>query len=412
MTGPKKILVLSIWEDMWEMGEESGPSDEYHFIRYLTDRGIELHFLIPEPVNGVTAQDNPLLVYHTYPNIFRKLERLPGFLQRLIRVFSVPRAMLKGARTLMAAVEPDIVIGFSYYALYPLNRLGREYGVPTVDKLFGVMYLDRRDLGPLKYWWLNYEQVAFLRFPVDHYIVLNDGTRGKKALEDHGVPPGKISFLPNGMDLEWLDVRIDPAEARSRLGLPSGDVILATLSRLVRSKRVDLFLEAASRIDPGLLRGVTILIGGDGPERKKLERRARELGLDDRVIFAGVIRRADLPSFFRASDVFVATNELTNMSLPPCEAMLCGVPVVAFDVSGTSEMIRDGETGLLAEEGDVDGLARKLELLVRDGPLRRELGRRAAEFGAEHLVGWDERVGAELELFEEMFRERHRSPRI
>jgi glycosyltransferase involved in cell wall biosynthesis len=267
------------------------------------------------------------------------------------------------------------------------------------------MYLDRRDLGPLKYWWFNYEQAVFLRYPVDHYIVLNDGTKGKKALEDRGIPPGRISFLPNGMDLEWLDVRIDRVAARSRLGLPSGDVILATLSRLVRSKRVDLFLEAASRIDPELLRGVTILIGGDGPEREKLERKARELGLDDRVIFTGVIKRVDLPSFFGASDVFVATNELTNMSLPPCEAMLCGVPVAAFDVSGTSEMIRDGETGLLAENGDIDGLARKLELLVKDEGLRRELGRKAAEFGAEHLVGWDDRVGAELDLFERMLRE-------
>ncbi|HER44002.1 MAG TPA: glycosyltransferase family 1 protein [Candidatus Eisenbacteria bacterium] len=403
--GPEKILVLSIWEDMWELGEESGPSDEFHFIRYLTEKkGIELHFLVPEPPNGEPVPENPLLVYHTYPNIFRTLGRLPRVLGRFIGAFAVPRAMLRAARPLMAEIDPDIVVGFTYYSLYPLNRLGEEYGVPTVNKFFGVMYLDRRDLGPLKYWWYNCEQIASLRFPVDHYIVLNDGTRGRKALEERGVPPGKISFLPNGMDLEWLDVRIDPAEARSGLGLPSEGVIISTLSRLVRSKRVDLFLEAASRVDPALLEGATLLIGGDGPERPFLERRSRALGLEGRVIFAGAIKRGDLPSFYKASDVFVATNELTNMSLPPCEAMLCGVPVAAFDVSGTSEMIRDGETGLLAEDGDVGGLARRIELLVRDEGLRRKLGRRAAEFGAEHLVGWDDRIQAELDIFERMLR--------
>jgi glycosyltransferase involved in cell wall biosynthesis len=400
----KRILILSIWEDMWELGEESGPSDEFHFIRYLTERGIELHFLIPEPPDGRPASGNPLITYHTYPNVFRRMERYPRPLQRLIRILAVPHAMLKRARELMDAVGPDIVLGFSYYSLYPLYRIGREYDVPTVNKLFGVMYLDRTDMGPIKYWWYNYEQALFLRFSVDHYIVLNDGTRGRKALEERGIPPEKISFLPNGMDLEWLDVRIDPLDARSRLGLPPSGVFLSTLSRLVRSKRVDLFLEAASRIDPELLERVTLLIGGDGPERQSLERKARALGLGERVIFTGVIKRSDLPSFFRASDIFVATNELTNMSLPPCEAVLCGVPVVAFDVCGTSEMIREGESGLLAEDGNIEELAGKMSLLIENEEMRRELGKRAAEFGAKHLVGWNERVQAELDVFERISR--------
>lgn len=394
----KRIMILSIWEDMWELGEESGPSDEFHFIRYLTERGIELHFLIPEPPNGTPGPGNPLLTYHTYPNVFRRLERYPRLLNRFARVFAAPRAMFARARELMRSVEPDLVLGFSYYSLYPLNRIGREFGVPTVNKLFGVMYLDRYDLGPMRYWWYNYEQVAFLRFPVDHYIVLNDGTRGDRALEKRGIPPEKISFLPNGMDFDWLDARVDPVEAKSRFGLPSGGIVLSTLSRLVSSKRVDLFLEAASKIDPALLERATLLIGGDGPERGRLERLACALGIEERVIFTGTLKRGDLPSFFEASDVFVATNELTNMSLPPCEAIMCGVPVVAFDVCGTSEMIREGESGLLADDGDIEELARKMEMLIENEDLRRELGRKAAEFGAKHLVGWDERIQSELDV--------------
>jgi glycosyltransferase involved in cell wall biosynthesis len=398
--GLKRIMVLSIWEDMWELGKESGPSDEFHFIRYLTERGIELHFLIPEPPNGTPDTGNPLLTYHTFPNVFRKLERYPRLLNRLLRIFAAPHAMLGRARELMSFVEPDLVLGFSYYSLYPLNRIGREFGVPTVNKLFGVMYLDRFDLGPVRYWWYNYEQVLFLRFPVDHYIVLNDGTRGDRALEKRGIPPEKISFLHNGMDFEWLDEHVDPEEAKRRLGLPTDGVVLSTLSRLVVSKRVDLFLEAASKIDPPLLERVTLLIGGDGPERERLERQARVLGIDERVIFVGTLKRSGLPFFFGASDVFVATNELTNMSLPPCEAILCGVPVVAFDVCGTSEMIREGESGLLAKDGDIEELARKMEMLIEDEGLRRELGGKAAEFGAKQLVGWDERVQAELDVLE------------
>ena len=400
----KRILILSIWEDMWELGEESGPSDEFHFIRYLTERGIELHFLIPEPPNGTPGSKNPLLTYHTYPNIFRRLERYPRFLNRLIRGFAAPHAMLKGARKLMGVIDPDLVLGFSYYSLYPLYRIGMEYKVPTVNKLFGTMYLDHTDMGFFKYWWYNYEQIAFLRFPVDHYIVLNDGTKGDRALERRGIPPEKISFLPNGMDMEWVDVQVEPAEARARMGFPAGGVLVSTLSRLVGSKRIDLFLEAASKIDSGLLEKVSIVIGGDGPDREKLERKTRALGLEGRTLFTGIIKRGDLPLFFKASDIFVATNELTNMSLPPCEAILSGVPVVAFDVCGTSEMIREGESGLLAEEGDVEGLARKMELLIENEGMRKELGRSAARFGAKHLVGWDDRIGAELDVLERISR--------
>lgn len=403
--GLKKIMILSIWEDMWELGEESGPSDEYHFIRYLTERGIELHFLVPEPPKGVTGSGNPLLTYHTYPNVFRRLERYPRPLQRLARIFAAPSTILRRARELMGVIDPDIVIGFSYYSLYPLYRLGSEYDVPTVNKLFGTMYLDHTGMGFFKYWWYNYEQIAFLRFPVDHYIVLNDGTMGERALMRRGIPQEKISFLPNGMDMEWLDEQVDPAEARSRLGLPSDGVIVSTLSRLVRSKRVDLLLEAVSKIAPSLLERTTVLIGGDGPERRYLERKAGNLGLEEKVVFTGTIRRSELPIFFGASDIFVATNELTNMSLPPCEAILCGVPVVAFDVCGTSEVIREGESGLLAEDGHIEELARKIGLLIEDEDMREALGRSAARFGEKHLVGWDERIGAELEVLERLYRE-------
>ncbi len=104
----------------------------------------------------------------------------------------------------------------------------------------------------------------------------------------------------------------------------------------------------------------------------------------------------------KACDIFGATNELTNMSLPPCEALLCGVPVVAFDVSGTSEAIIDGETGLLSPDGDVDHLAKRLSTLINDEELRKKLGRNAKRFAKEHFVSWDERIRMELEVMEEV----------
>lgn len=397
-----RILILSIWEDIWSLGEGGGVADELQFIRHLTKKGIELHFLIPKPGAKREVLQDSLLTYHTYPNIFRAFQRYPKIMRRFLWPVLFPFVTLGRLEKIAAEIRPDVIMGFTHYSFYPLNRVGRKLGIPTVVKLFGVMYLDRFDFPRIKYLWKSIEQIIALRSPVDHYIILNDGTRGEMALTRLGIPRGKISFLPNGMDTEWASLRVDRAGVRTAMGLPPDDVLIVTLSRLVKSKRIELFLRAAAMMEQSLLEKTTIVIGGDGPERSRLEREARRLGLVDRVIFKGVIQHRDVVHFLKASDIFAATNELTNMSLPPCEAILCGVPVVAFDVSGTAEVVRDGETGLLVPNGDVAGFSRKLETLVREEALRRRLGAQAAEFARGYFVSWDTRIDMEIEVLERL----------
>jgi len=397
-----KILVLSIWEDIWSLGEGGGVADELQFIRHLTKKGIELHFLIPKPRAKKETLGDSLLTYHTYPNVFRAFEPLPGIARRFLWPAAFPFAATSRLERLAAEIRPDVLLGFTHYSFYPLNRVGAKLGIPTAVKLFGVMYLDRFDFPRIKYYWKSVEQIIALRRPVDRYIILNDGTKGQMALERLGIPRAKISFLPNGMDTEWADVPVDRDAARRAMGLPLDRILVVTFSRLVKSKRIELLLRAAASMDRALLDRTKIVIGGDGPERPFLEREARRLGLADRVAFTGVIPHRNVVDFLKASDVFAATNELTNMSLPPCEAILCGVPVVAFDVSGTAEVVRDGETGLLVPNGDVPAFARALERVVRDGDLRERLGRQAMAFGRSHFMSWDDRIEKELAVLEEL----------
>jgi glycosyltransferase involved in cell wall biosynthesis len=398
----KKILILSIWEDIWSLGDGGGVADELQFIRHLTKKGIELHFLIPKPNTKKEILQDSLLTYHTYPNVFRMLRGFPRLMKRFLWPFLFPFAVMGRLERIAAEIKPDVLLGFTHYAFYPLNRVGGKLGLPTAVKLFGVMYLDRFDFPKIKYFWKSFEQIFALRSPVDRYIILNDGTRGEMALTHLGIPPDKISFLPNGMDTEWADVPVDRDEVRKTMDLPLTSVLIVTFSRLIKSKRIELFLQAAALMDKGLLQQVTFVIGGEGPEEENLKAEARRLGLEDKVIFKGVIPHRDVVYFLKASDIFAATNELTNMSLPPCEAILCGVPVVAFDVSDTSEVVRDGQTGLLVRNGDIAEFARKLEVLVWDADLRKRLGRQAAEFARGYFVSWDARIDMELEVLERL----------
>ena len=400
----KKILILSIWDNVWALGKEGGVADELHFVRHLTDRGVELHFLIPEPEGKPDLIENPLLTYHTYPNIFRRYEKRSKYFKRLFWPGAFTRAAMGRLRELARETKPDIILGFTYYPLKAMKTVGKELGIPTAAKIFGVMYLDRFDLPKLKYWRKNFEQLMAFKHEADLYIVLNDGTRGETALTHLGIPKERISFLPNGMDVEWADLHVDRTEARREMGLPENDLLVVTFARLVDTKRVDHFIEAASMMSSESTRNVTFVIGGDGPMRPALERMARDKGLGKKFIFTGVIPHQKVVRFLKTSDIFVGTNALTNMSIPPCEAILCGVPVIAYDNSGTSEVVLDGETGLLVPDGEIKTLAHKLSQLIEDSGLRERLSRQAAAFGRRHFVSWEERIKMEIEALEALVR--------
>lgn len=401
----ERILVLSIWDEIWSLGEGCGVPDEMHFIDRLTERGVKIDYLIPEPAHGGVPYERDGLEYHFYPNVFLSYSRLPGPARRVLQSARYSANIIPVLRRLVESTGPDLILGYSNYTLKAVSRVGREKNIPTAAKLFGVMYLNHRHLPWWKYWWYNYEQILSLRSDIDHYLVLNDGTQGDEALASYGVDASKITFLPNGMNMEWADLDVDVKEARKEFGLPEDKTLLVTFSRLVRSKRVDLFLTAAAAIDPSLLEDTAIVIGGDGPDRQSLEKMAEELGLSSSVYFPGAVRYDHIPRLLKACDIFVGTNELTNMSMPPCEALLCGVPVVAFDIAGTSEAVINDRTGLLAPAGDIPALTSAIETLLKDPEYRKKLGDNARSFATENFMSWEDRILSEMRLFESLVAE-------
>ncbi|MBN2184018.1 MAG: glycosyltransferase family 4 protein [Candidatus Krumholzibacteriota bacterium] len=398
----EKLLVISIWDEMWSLGEGCGVPDELHFIKTLTERGVEIEYLIPEPQHKSAFYQHTGLRYHTYPNIFRSLPGIPGPLRRIIIRDLFIRKLMPVLLRLIKEYDPDLVLGYSYFSLAPLKRIIEKTGLPAAVKLFGVMYLGHHHLPPIRYRLYNHEQIVALKNRVDHYIVLNDGTQGRDALMEKGIPPERITFLPNGMELGWADLAVDRNKLRHSHGIRDDKKLVVTFSRLVRSKRIDIFMRAMAAVDKDLLEEAEIVIGGAGPELENLKLLSRKLGISEKVHFTGAIKYNDIPLLLKSCDFFVGTNELTNMSMPPCEALLCGLPVVAFDIAGTSEVVRDGETGLLIKNDDIEGMTAGIEKLLRDPVMVKGLGKRASAFAKKNFMSWDERTSKELELFDRM----------
>ena len=113
----KKLLILSIWDDPWSLGEGSGVPDERHFIRRFRDAGVELHFLIPESAGGTPRREEPGVHFHTYGNVFHRARILPPPVRRLtipyIYTFSVygdVRRTVERLRVLKVDADANLLV--------------------------------------------------------------------------------------------------------------------------------------------------------------------------------------------------------------------------------------------------------------------------------------------------------------
>jgi L-malate glycosyltransferase len=137
---------------------------------------------------------------------------------------------------------------------------------------------------------------------------------------------------------------------------------------------------------------------GDGPDREPLERRIDELGLRDRVRFAG--EQHDLVAWLSAADVFLLPSAQESFGLAALEAMACELPVVAARVGGLPEAVEDGATGYLCPLDAVDVMAARAIDLLTDEAHRLRIGRAAAERVRAHFCSEDV-----VPLYEQCYRD-------
>ena len=199
----------------------------------------------------------------------------------------------------------------------------------------------------------------------------------------HEIAPGvSTRRIPMGVDVTRVPDPAVVAELRSRHRRNDGP-LLVFVGRLVDEKGFADFLAAIAELAPRR-KDVTGLVVGDGQDRAVAERLARELGIADRVHFAGWVDPADVPSHVAAADVFLAPSRrgsdgwVEAQGLSIIEAMALGVPVVASASGGIVDTIDDGESGLLVPERSPDAIALAVERYLDDAALRASGSQRGA----------------------------------
>jgi glycosyltransferase involved in cell wall biosynthesis len=142
-----------------------------------------------------------------------------------------------------------------------------------------------------------------------------------------------------------------------------------------------------------------LVLVGDGPERPRIEKETRRLGLIEQVLFLG--QRSDVPRLLAMADFFLLTSISEGIPLTLIEAMNAGLPVVSTRVGGVGEIVQQGITGLLASSGDDQALAAHVVQLVADAPLRRRMAE-AGRVRARALFSEQQMHVGYLDLYEEM----------
>jgi glycosyltransferase involved in cell wall biosynthesis len=157
-------------------------------------------------------------------------------------------------------------------------------------------------------------------------------------------------------------------------GVPSDDA--ATVVCVANAGRRKGVADAIDAFVRARLQGARFVLAGDAKrdplEAERIEARASALGTD--LILDGVLEPAELANRYTTARVFVTASRYEGWPIAVAEAMASGLPIVAFDVAGVRELVRDGEDGILVGVGDVGGLARALARLWKDPFLRNEMG--------------------------------------
>ena len=301
-------------------------------------------------------------------------ENVDGF--TFLRTRGASRAGLLGqmiatARRLRDAIErfePDLIHAHSpVLTALPSLLVAARYGLPMVYEVRATWEdaaVDHGSTAPgsVRYRFSRFLETFALR-RAQHVTTICEGLRGQ--IVGRGISADRVTVIPNAVDVERFSYApgSDP-EARRALGLRETATV-GFIGSFYGYEGLDYLLRALPLLGSAGVDMQTVLVGG-GPEDANLRRLAAELGVQDRVRFVGRVSHEDVQRYYRAIDVLVYPRKRTRLTelvtpLKPLESMAQGNLVLASDVGGHRELIRDGVTGSLFAADDVGALARCLQ---------------------------------------------------
>lgn len=228
----------------------------------------------------------------------------------------------------------------------------------------------------------------------------------KQWLIEEGYPAGKIMIIRNGLDVSKYGKKSRTGGLRKEFGLPETSPLVVMASRLDPQKGIEDLLHAAAMVIKRCPQARFLIVGekyytsvASQQFAEKINQLVISLGLADHVIFTGY--RSDIPDLLAQATVSVLPSHSEGLSNSLLESMATGLPVVATNVGGTPELIKDGETGLLVPPYEPEALALAICTVLQNRDLAKTFGAHARryatrEFSMDRMVSNTQQLYMEL----------------
>jgi glycosyltransferase involved in cell wall biosynthesis len=334
------------------------------------------------------------------------VEILPERRHSVISLPSFIKEIKEYRNTLKAIVEKHQIDIIQTHILRSMDFLVlslRKRNGPKVFWTFHNSLFDLREDHLHNYGWLLKPK----RF--SHHLLYRVGSKWvdgivavsqdvKTAILDtmYGIPDEKIAVICNCVDVQRYKEGFDRDEIRSDLGFESKDQVGVVVATFKRQKGHQFLLHAAAELK-SKYPNFHILFVGDGELREQLMNLTRDLNLEERIHFLGT--RSDVPGILAASDLFILPSLWEGLPMALIEAMASELPIVATDVSGTTQVMVDGKTGILVQPRDSSQLEIAIDKMLNDPIAAKKMGE-ASRFRVESLFSAQKQALEYLELYE------------
>jgi len=248
-----------------------------------------------------------------------------------------------------------------------LDLISRVRGISGENSLF-IPYIEKRCL-----------------YSADKVIAVSNFTK-KQITKNYKINPSKVEVVYNGIDLDgYAFTQKELRETKKQLNLPEKPIILFVGRVDDPRKGLDLLLRALKKVLERV--GAVLLVVGKG-DQTEVRKLANSLGISRNVIFAGFVDGATLKKCYALCDMYVCPSRLEGFGLTVLEAMAAGKPVIATKAGAVSELVKNGENGILVELNDIDGISNTICTFLQDKRLMKNAGGRNTNYVKEKF-SWE-----------------------
>ena len=345
--------------------------------------------------NGLASRGHHVFVVSS-GNTLRSKKTKEGKVE-VFRVSSVPILFHKGYRLapfayrsadeIVKKVKPDIIhVQDHFFVCWAIINEARKMNIPIVgtnhfhpDNLLHYLKLPENMMeGLRKLAWKHfnaiYGRLDLITTPSEtaHKIIKENGTKGE------------VRVISNGIDLETFkpSSKEDIKEVSEKYHLGDGKKILF-VGRLEKEKNIDILIQALALMRKKVS-NAKLFIAGFGSQEEALKELAKDLKIEDSLVFLGKVSDEDLRKIYGAVDVFATASTVELQGLVVMEAMASGRPIVSSVGMALKELTHDGVNGFIFPNGNYKAAAAKLVKVLSDNKLAEKMGAKSLELIQEH----------------------------